>query len=212
MKGKAPMNAVDTALESRSRVGRQPSTSRSELAHVALALFVEHGFDETTVDDIARAVGVGRRTVFRYFPSKNDLAWGDFDELLVSMRAFLAVVPVEVPIIDALRSAVIEFNHIPEEEVLFHRRRMRLLLTVPTLQAHSALRYADWRQVVAEFVATRLGVRSDSLEPQAMAWALLGVSISAYEQWLAHDGTSLTQLLGSAYDMLSTSFDDGRKS
>ncbi len=54
----------------------------SEIAAVALELFAERGFEETTVEDIAAAVGVGRRTLFRYFPSKNDMVWGDFDRVL----------------------------------------------------------------------------------------------------------------------------------
>ena len=55
------------------RVGRAPATTHGELSHVALALFLERGFDHTTVDDIAAAAGISRRTLFRYFPSKNDL-------------------------------------------------------------------------------------------------------------------------------------------
>ncbi|TQM06248.1 TetR family transcriptional regulator [Pseudonocardia kunmingensis] len=52
------------------------SSARSEVEHIALDLFTERGFDTTTVDDIAAAAGIGRRTVFRYCPSKNDIPWG----------------------------------------------------------------------------------------------------------------------------------------
>ena len=44
----------------------------------------------TTIDDIAAAVGVGRRTLFRYFPSKNDIVWGDFDWVIERLRTHLA--------------------------------------------------------------------------------------------------------------------------
>jgi mycofactocin system transcriptional regulator len=196
----------------RARSGRQLSTSPAELSHIAIMLFVERGFDDTTIDDVAAAAGIGRRTFFRYFASKNDLPWGAFDELLERMRAYLEELPAEVPLIDALKTAVIEFNRFPPEEVPFHRQRMRLILTVPTLVAHSTLRYAAWRQVISDFVAQRLGIGADRLEPQAMAWALLGVSISAYEQWLQHDDADLSELLESAYAMLTTSFDASRRS
>jgi len=190
----------------RPRAGRQPSTSRAELSHIAIELFRTRGFDETTIDDIAAAANVGRRTVFRYYASKNDLPWGEFQDLLAHMRDYLAQMSPDIPLVDALRTAVLDFNRFPEEEVPFHRTRMRLLLEVPALVAHSTLKYAEWRAVVSEFVARRLRVPADSLEPQAMAWALLGVSISAYEQWLRHDDADLQVLLESAYRMLATSF------
>ncbi|GGD70057.1 putative transcriptional regulatory protein TetR [Microbacterium murale] len=196
--------------EPRARPGRQPSTSHAELSHIALAMFVERGFEATTIDDIVTAAGIGRRTFFRYFASKNDLPWGEFDELIARMRAYLAAIPTELPLIEALKASVIEFNRFPPEEIPYHRQRMKLILTNPTLVAHSTLRYEEWRRVISDFVASRLGIASNRLEPQAMAWALLGVSISAYEQWLQHDDSDLTQLLEAAYDMLSTSFVAGR--
>lgn len=197
--------------EASVRIGRSPSTSHAELSHVALELFVERGFDETTIEDIAAAAGIGRRTFFRYFASKNDLPWGEFDLLLADMARYLANLPETMPIVDALRQAVIEFNRFPDVEIDYHRRRMQLLLTVPSLVAHSTLRYADWRAVISRFVADRLGVAEDSLEPQAMAWAFLGVSISAYEQWLKRADSDLIALLEAAYDMLDTSFDSRRR-
>jgi len=189
------------------RLGRAPSTSQAELSHIALQLFVERGFDATTIDEIAARAGIGRRTFFRYFPSKNDLPWGDFEQLLDRMRSYLHALPETLPLVEALREAVIEFNRFPVEEVPYHRQRMELLLNVPTLVAHSTLRYASWRQVVAEFAAERLGVPEDSLQPQAIAWTYLAVSLSAYEQWLKHDDADLIALLDSAIRMLDSTFD-----
>ncbi|MFB2598239.1 mycofactocin system transcriptional regulator [Herbiconiux sp. P17] len=196
-------------MTTQTRLGRAPSTSQAELSHIALQLFVEHGFDATTIDEIAARAGIGRRTFFRYFPSKNDLPWGDFENLLDRMRTYLQELPASLPLVEALRAAVIEFNRFPVEEVPYHRQRMELLLNVPTLVAHSTLRYASWRQVVAEFAAARLGVPEDSLQPQAIAWTYLAVSLSAYEQWLKHDDADLATLLDAAIGMLDSTFDRG---
>ncbi|MFF1877895.1 mycofactocin system transcriptional regulator [Leifsonia sp. NPDC058230] len=196
------MNPVRVDQPGATRSGRQPSTTRAELSHIALQLFIERGFDETTVDDIAAAAGIGRRTLFRYFASKNDLPWGDFDGILATMREFLRNVPRERSLVDALHGAVIEFNRFPAEESPFHRERMELLLNVPALVAHSTLRYASWRQVVAEYAAERLGLPEDSLEPQAIAWTYLGVCLSAYEQWLRRDDAELLPLLDASLRML----------
>lgn len=188
--------------DARPRIGRAPATTHGELSHVALRLFLDRGFEETTIDDIVREAGIGRRTFFRYYRSKNDLPWGDFDRLLGQMRAHLADLPEDVALRDALRLAVVEFNRFPPDEIPLHRERMWLLLNVPSLVAHSTLRYAEWRQVIAEFVARRLGERADSLEPQAVAWACLGLCLAAYEQWLAHDDGNLLALIDEAFHRL----------
>ncbi len=194
--------AVTDSPPRASRLGRLPSTTRSELSHLALQLFMENGFEATTIDDIAVSAGIGRRTFFRYFPSKNDLPWGDFDTLLDELRLRLYELPRDQPLVESLRVAVIEFNRFPAEEIPFHRRRMDLLLNVPSLVAHSTLRYAAWRQVIAEFAADRLGLPHDHLEPQVIGWTALALSMSAYEEWLKHDDADLAELIDASFRML----------
>ncbi|BDZ64226.1 mycofactocin system transcriptional regulator [Agromyces mangrovi Wang et al. 2018] len=191
----------------RPRMGRAPSTTHAELSHTALRLFMEHGFDETTVDDIAREAGIGRRTFFRYFPSKNDLPWGEFDEMLDGMRARLADMPDEMPLMEQLRIAILDFNRVPDAEAEYHRRRMELLLHVPTLLAHSTLRYTAWREVVAEHVAGRLDLPAEDLVPQTMAWTCLGVCLAAYEQWLREPESDLIDQLDQAFGMIDERID-----
>lgn len=193
--------------DARHQGGRRRVTSRAELEHVMFALFAEHGFDKTTIDDLAHAAGIGRRTFFRYFPSKNDIVWGEFDEQLEIMRERFRDCPNDMPLMEAVRSVVVAFNEIPSGEEVWHRRRLELILTVPALQAHSTLRYADWRRVVAEFAAHRLGVPENSLAPQAIAHAALGVAVAAYERWITEPDTSLTELLDRALRALERGFD-----
>lgn len=194
----------------RRRTGRQPSTTVAALSHVGLDLFVQRGFEATTVDDIAAAAGIGRRTFFRYFASKNDVPWGDFDGLLDRMAAHLADVPADVSLWASLRDAVVEFNRFPAAEAELHRRRMELILGVPALVAHSALRYDAWRQVVAVHAGRRLGEPPQALEPQAIGWTCLGLALTAYEQWLARPGADLAGLLREAFATLEASFGAAR--
>ncbi|HEY1665096.1 MAG TPA: mycofactocin system transcriptional regulator [Trebonia sp.] len=186
--------------------GRRRATSRAELEQVAFTLFAARGFDATTVDEIAAAAGIGRRTFFRYFPSKNDIPWGAFEDELERMRIRLKACPPEVPLADAIRVALIDFNRVTPEQVPLHRRRMELILRVPTLLAHSTLRFTAWREVVAEFVAERTGRRQDDLAPQAVAHAVLGVAIAAYEHWLDDPGSDLPALLDDAMRQLGIAF------
>ncbi|MBL7500268.1 mycofactocin system transcriptional regulator [Frankia sp. CNm7] len=189
------------------RAGRRPVTSAAELERHALLIFEERGFEATTVDDVAAAAGIGRRTFFRYYASKNDVVWGEFDAHLETMRAALAATSPDVPVITALRRAILDFNTYPVAETDSHRRRMALILRTPALQAHSTLRYARWRAVVAEFVAARTGRDEGALEPQAVAWAFLGVAVAGYEEWLAHAGAELIPILDRALGLLVDGLD-----
>ncbi|MBN7533181.1 mycofactocin system transcriptional regulator [Mycobacteroides abscessus] len=183
-----------------ARVGRRPSTTRDEITAVAMTLFTQHGFDEVSVDDIAAAAGIARRTVFRYYSSKNAIVWGDFDSHLGVMRTLLEETADTVDTSTALRQAVLTFNDFPVDETPRHRMRMRMILEVPALQAYSMLMYTGWRDVIAQFVARRSGTDPGSLLPQTVAWTLLGVALAAYEQWLADESSKLTTLLGKGFD------------
>lgn len=173
-------------------------TTRADLEQVAFELFDRQGFEGTTVGDIARAAGIGRRTFFRYFASKNDVPWGGFEERLEQMRARLADCPPQTPMTEAIRLGLIRFNQIPPGQEGWHRRRLELILRVPALQAHSTLRYAAWRQVIAEFVAGRTGQPPDSLLPVTVGYAVQGLLVAASEQWLAGADTDLGRLIDAA--------------
>jgi mycofactocin system transcriptional regulator len=179
-------------------VGRPQATSHAAIEAAAFALFEENGFDATTMDDIAAAVGVGRRTLFRYYPSKNDILWGQFDESLREFRRTFRQLPADTPLPEAIRDAIIKFNTFDSAALPQHRRRMSLLLGTPALLAHSELRYAAWRAVVAEYVADRLGERPEDLLPTLAGRIALAVAISAYERWLATDAGTLPTLIGQA--------------
>jgi mycofactocin system transcriptional regulator len=184
----------------RDRPGRPRATSRAEIERTALHLFATGGFDETTVDDIADAAGIARRTFFRYFPSKNDVVWGDFDTLLDELEGGLDDAPADAALWATIRAAVIDFNALAPSAVAAHRQRMALILYVPALQAHSTLRYAAWRAVVERFAATRLDPAADGASPGLVGHLALAASVSAYELWLTSPGTDLALLLGAAFD------------
>lgn len=189
------------------RAGRRPVTTRSHLAELALALFVDQGFESTTVDDIAVVAGIGRRTFFRYFASKNDVVWGDFDAGLVALREGLAAAPAGVATFDALVDAVLQFNRLDAEVETVHRRRMDLILHVPALQAHSTLRYAAWRAVIADFVADRRQEPAAAAVPQLCAHTVLAATVAGYEQWLATPGIDLSSLLEQSLRRLGAGLD-----
>ncbi|WP_326548971.1 mycofactocin system transcriptional regulator [Mycolicibacterium sp. ND9-15] len=185
------------------RVGRRRSTTWDHISNVAIDLFAARGFEDVSVEDVAAAAGIARRTLFRYYPSKNALPWGDFDAHLAHMRDLLADVDPEVPIGAALRTALLAFNTFDAAETARHRRRMRVILETAALQAYSMTMYAGWRGVVAAFVAKRLKAKASDLVPQTVAWTMLGAALSAYEHWLADESVPLDQALGAAFDTVA---------
>ena len=73
----------------RTRAGRRRTTTCDHIADVALDLFAAYGFERVSADDIALSAGIARRTLFRYYPSKNAIPWGDFDSYLRLFDALL---------------------------------------------------------------------------------------------------------------------------
>ena len=175
--------------------GRPVATSHAQIEAAAFRLFADRGFEAVTMADIAAEVGVGRRTLFRYFESKNDIPWGQFERTLDGFRAILAETSTEVPLAEAVQRAVLRFNEYPADADPPHRERMRLILETPTLQAHSVLRYAEWRAVIAEYVAERHGLAPTDALPETVSQVCLALALSAYVLWLREPGPTLAERL-----------------
>ncbi|MBI3213866.1 MAG: mycofactocin system transcriptional regulator [Mycobacterium sp.] len=189
------------------RVGRRRSTTRDHIADVAIELFGTRGFDSVSVDDVARAAGIARRTLFRYYASKSAIPWGDFDAHLDYFAHVLSGLDPATPLRTALREGLLAFNTFGEPETIRHRDRMRVILQTAELQAYSMTMYAGWRDVIARFVAARCGTDVTALVPQTTAWTMLGVALSAYEHWLDDESVSLTEALGAAFDVVGSGLD-----
>jgi len=189
------------------RAGRPEKTTHREIELVAFELFASRGFEATTVDDIAAEIGVSRRTVFRYFPSKNDIVWGDFDWVIGRLRDALHSSPRDEPLIDSVARAVVVSNSYSDDELERLRARISLIVSVPTLQAHSVIRYRAWRHVVAAFAGDRLGLNPAELAPQVIAHAALGTSVAAFTRWATIGGGTPVDDLERAFRILVAGLD-----
>ncbi|HEV7652882.1 MAG TPA: mycofactocin system transcriptional regulator [Actinophytocola sp.] len=194
--------------ETSPRRGRPRGTSARTLELIALRLFAEKGFHETTVDEIATAAGVSRRTFFRYFDAKSEVLWSEFDSEVTTIRTTLAESPDDLPVMDAVRRAVLAANHYHAEDVPELRMRMQLISTVPDLAASATIHYDAWERAVAEFVARRAGQPADSLYPLAAGRATLAACRAAYERWAARADADLTVYLDAALRALAAGFQE----
>jgi TetR/AcrR family transcriptional regulator, regulator of mycofactocin system len=200
--------AIATDLRaSGGRRGRPRGTSARELELISLRMFTEQGFDDTTVERIAAAAGVSKRTFFRYFDSKADVLWHAFDGEVRSLRAAFAAVPPQAPLMAAIRQVVVGVNSYRAEDVPELRTRMHLIGSVPALQASAAQHYDDWERAVSEFAAARLGQPAGSLYPLAIGRATLAVCRSAYDRWADRADADLTVYLDQALRALAAGFD-----
>jgi len=174
---------------------------------IALRLFAERGFDNTTIEQLAAEAGVSERTFFRYFTTKASVLWTEFETEVETISASLASVPDDVPLMDAIRSAVVAANHYRAGDVSEMRMRMHLIATVPALSFSAAEHYEAWEWAISEFAGRRLGQPADSLYPRAIGRAALAACRAAYDRWSVRADDDLTIYLDAALAALAAGFD-----
>jgi len=187
--------------------GRPPSTSARELELIALNLFATNGFDDTSVEQIAAEAGISRRTFFRYFDTKTDVLWHNFDHEVAQLRTALATAPADASLLEAIREAVLAVNGYTAADAAELRLRMNLINSSPALAASAAAHYDAWEQAIINFAATRLHTRPTALRPTAIGRATLAVCRAAYEQWSLRADTNLTRYLDQALRLLASGFE-----
>ena len=180
--------------------------TRARVEQAALDLFTAQGFEAVTIDEVAEAAGISRRTFFRYFGTKADAVWGDFDAHVVRLEGMLAATAGSQSVLGSICAAYVEVNDYDDAALPMLRQRMRLILTEPALLAHSQVRYGDIDRVVAAHVARRTGVAPDALVPRLVATSTRAAATTAFEMWLADVRLPLGRALHEAFDELAGGF------
>lgn len=158
---------------------RKKAKTRASIQEHALRLFREHGYDETTVEQIADAAEVSPSTFFRYFPTKEDVVLYDpFDPVLI--EAFLARPPGEAPI-PALRAAMRQaLGSSTGDWVEQQQERAALILSVPDLRRRMLDGFIESMQPFAEALGQRTGRAAGDFEVQNLIGAMIGVGVIAW--------------------------------
>jgi mycofactocin system transcriptional regulator len=186
--------------------GRPPSTTRHQLQDIAIDMFSAHGYEGVTIEALAAAAGISRRTFFRYFPSKADTLMADFDTDVERLRSVLASSDPDLPVMDAIRHAVVAVNDYRSDDLARLRQRMRLQHDNPALLANGILHYEVWQAVVAEFAAGRLGQAPGDLLPQVIARSVFGAAYAGFMSWLADERGDLSPRLNGALRAMADAF------
>ncbi|CCK25350.1 regulatory protein [Streptomyces davaonensis JCM 4913] len=162
---------------------------REALVAAAFRLFLERGYEQTTIDDIVALAGVGRRSFFRYFPSKEDVVFPDHERCLADMTAFLASgTPDEEPVRRVCDAARLVLRMYAENPT-FSVQRYRLTRQVPGLRAYELSVVWRYERALAAYLRTRFAGRRDgTLQADVIAAAVVAAHNNALRSWLRSDG------------------------
>ena len=198
---RATLRAVDAAVSLRER---KKADTRRRLMTLALRLFEERGFDETTVGELAAAADVAPRTFFRYFPTKVEVLFGDHDELVALLRDTLAARPADESIVHAVRRATLVGIQRLITDPAPYLTRSRLAASVPAAHARSRQLDADYENVIAEALAAdRNTDPATDLRARVIARAAWSATRAAREVWLASAAErDPSRLINEAFDLL----------
>jgi len=176
---------------------------RTELTDVAMDLFMRQGYESTTVDEIATAAGISRRSLFRYFASKEAIIFDNLEDVGEQLVVALAERPADEDPWTALRRSfdlITAFNERnPERTLAFHE----MLQGTAVLKARYYEKQMRWRELLVPDIEVRLGaVRGNDVhDPCAMAFvgAALACLDAANNAWrLAQGRVDVVRLLDNA--------------
>ena len=192
---------MDAAVSLRER---KKADTRRRLMTLALRLFEERGFDETTVGELAAAAEVAPRTFFRYFPTKVEVLFGDHDELVALLRDTLAARPANESIVHAVRRATLAGIQRLITDPAPYLTRSRLAASIPAAHARSRQLDADYENVIAEALAAdRNTDPATDLRARVIARAAWSATRAAREVWLASAAErDPSRLINEAFDLL----------
>jgi AcrR family transcriptional regulator len=189
--------------------GRPRAATAREVQRAAIELFAEHGYSNVSVDDIAMSLGIGRTTYFRYFGSKSGAIWADYEEMLDCLTVALQANGGQLPVMTAIREALLEAVHYDEDARHLNRARLALIAATPELapeRAHISGRFA---QIITEYVRGRMQEPLSPVVPDALGYAMVGTMSAVTRMWaLAEPMTSYADLLRSAIDAIAIPFQD----
>ena len=172
---------------------------REEVLKQAWLLFAEQGFEATTVEQVAEAAGMSRRTFFRYFTGKDELVLERLIESGDRIAAALRARPATEPAWPALRNAFEETVLLQERYADRSRPLQLMLRDEPGVRVAVLERRRRWQQLLTPLVAERLPERSRRRTPDLRAAALTASALScleiAQETWAEHPGARLAGLL-----------------
>ncbi len=197
----APAGAPQPGLRERKKL-----KTRIAIRDATYRLIREQGYEATTVEQIAEAAEVSPSTVFRYFPTKEDIVLTDeFDPFLEQQ---LRERPADEPIVESLRVVLrraLSFDFSEEPEVT--RLRTKLMTEVPAVRSRMLESMSVTGGILCRSIAERTGRDPGDLEVRAFSMGLIGALTETTAYWAEHGHKDdLPTLVDRTLDMLTAGF------
>ncbi|MBY8863579.1 TetR/AcrR family transcriptional regulator [Nocardia sp. CA2R105] len=188
-----------STLRERNRI-----RARNDVIETALALFEQQGYDATTVDQIARAAGLSSATVFRHFPSKEDILFSEEDDSARAMAECVAARQDPSVDVAALAEPVVKYAAELQDERT--HRLTRLVMTTRSLEARSLRMRLRWEREIARTLAAEEGDAAPTLRHTLIASIAISCLSAAVRYWDRSDPSSkLTDLVTLAFEQRASS-------
>ncbi len=165
-------------------------TTRAEIARAAIRSFLRNGFESTTVDDIAAAAGISRRTYFRYFGSKDESLLSGMQEVGILVAEAFRRMPSSVPPLVALRDSFLEIEGSLAEFPERQRALGRMLRTNPRVHGALMLVQLEWVEDLTEVLASRHGGEERTAD-RLLAHMTMDAWNLAVDRWLEDASSTL---------------------
>jgi AcrR family transcriptional regulator len=192
------MSATVVKAQYARGVARWEPNARGRLEEAALDLYVERGFECTTVEEIAKRAGLTERTFFRHFADKREVLFGGSEVLRDLLVGAVAEAPPESPI-DAVAAALVATGPLFEQRRKLVLRRQKVIAANPELQERELIKMASLSGALADALRRR-GVD----EPAASLTAEAGIAAFrvAFQRWVEGPNEELADLIGESLAQL----------
>ena len=172
---------------------RKQQQTRERLTRMAMALFLERGFEATTLDDIAAAADISRRSFFHYFASKEDVVFAWQEKSKAALIAAVAARPANESLLAAAENAISAMvRQLKPGEAIAMARLKR---DNPALQARDQVKYEKLERALAEALGKRAGHKTERLQARLVAMIATGAMRIGGEAWAAEGAREKPEVL-----------------
>lgn len=192
------------AVEASGLMARRVAQTRRDVTAAAARLFIDEGFDNTTVEEIANAAGIAPRTFYRYFAAKDEVIDELLDDRIRLFAATLHARPIDEPLLDALRFAGRHSLANAAEHGLVEL--YGVVTRTPALRARWLARWNTYAAIITDSLSERLPTSTGQWTAQLAAGALIGMMTTIVDGHIHEPPDRLFDLLDQSCQALVNGF------